>query len=777
MSVNVIDTIKPKNGGSFPVVEAVDVAVSGSTRLDTALAAKANTADLAAKADKSELTDIRTTIALKANQSSLDATNVVVSSKAAQSSLDALSVIVANKADKKDYDDIYAAIDGKADKAYVNTSVTTETNARIAADNNLQAQIDQIEISASAEAVVAPEVIAARVDADGVTYATLKAREDADSKNFTDFKNGVVTSNINYLINAEYFVDCAYYTENPNAQPNFEHPRYLPNANVGAYAAIPVFEGKTYYYNSLYAYFCWIKYGDANATRFSSSVDTKVSGSFTAESNGVVYITIDKRIYSDNVAIFTDSEQMATYKAYDTYYSVKDSIRDNTLYTTLLNGGLKKSPSSYNGTGANGASIVGTSIVIPQGQSGYQSFIGAYFDLTDYHVSTGKVLPCIIAINKGGYSGNIIFDGNYYLGYKVVKKLLYKVDADGTEWYLVYFDYTDNAYFKLFLQIDSSFAVGSETTITIKDAYVISQEFADYVVDKVISAESDIKTVTKLTVGEGKQYTSLRTALEYATEHYSADTIYEVQLYYSEYDVADDITAEELLTSSDYIGLAVTKNVRLVGMNNYRKCVIKLELASTLDPSVRQRISTLNLKDNAELENLTVTAKRARYAIHDDYTSGTENKKTIKNCKFYSDSTYYHRAYGAGFRSGDDWTFENCIFDMADTEAYAPFSAHNNLGFTKAANIKFVNCRFSGGQYGAMFGSLTNNTNILNTIIFEGCKAPDSVPAVRLYEESAGTYGKGCLMSVTGFGNSFDNTDVLIQVTDGQDYSDQVDLL
>jgi len=185
MSVYVIDTIKPKNGGSFPVVEAVDVKVSDSQRLDAALAAKANTSDLATlstaitnKADKSDIIDIRSTLAAKAYQSSLDATNAVVATKAAQSSLDALSVIVDRKADKRDYDNIYAAIDQKASKTELSTATTNLEHSMEQADNDLQAQIDQIEISASAESVVAPEVAAARVDSEGNSYPTLKERLD-----------------------------------------------------------------------------------------------------------------------------------------------------------------------------------------------------------------------------------------------------------------------------------------------------------------------------------------------------------------------------------------------------------------------------------------------------------------------------------------------------------------------------------------------------------------------------------------------------------------------
>lgn len=104
MAVNVIDTIKPKNGGNFPIVEAIDVLVSDGLRLSEALFAKVDTATLIETAE-------------------------------------AIGEIL----------------------------------------NSLQQQIDQIEISASAEAIVAPEVAGARVGADGTSYETLKERLDAEN--------------------------------------------------------------------------------------------------------------------------------------------------------------------------------------------------------------------------------------------------------------------------------------------------------------------------------------------------------------------------------------------------------------------------------------------------------------------------------------------------------------------------------------------------------------------------------------------------------------------
>ena len=113
MPVYVIDTLKPKNGLDFPVVEAIDVFVENYENLADAISHFATDAMIAA---------------------------------------------------------INTVLSGKANTSDVNTAVL-----------NLQNQINQIEISASAESVVAPEVTAARVGADGTSYATLKARLDSES--------------------------------------------------------------------------------------------------------------------------------------------------------------------------------------------------------------------------------------------------------------------------------------------------------------------------------------------------------------------------------------------------------------------------------------------------------------------------------------------------------------------------------------------------------------------------------------------------------------------
>ena len=130
MSVKIIDTLKPKNNGTFPVAEAVDVAVEGYSSLADAVTHFATDTMIAA---------------------------------------------------------INAVLSGKANTSDVNTAVS-----------NLQNQINQIEISASAEAVVAPEVAAARVGTDGTSHVTLKARLDAED-NFNLDNTKQVSNNVDAL--------------------------------------------------------------------------------------------------------------------------------------------------------------------------------------------------------------------------------------------------------------------------------------------------------------------------------------------------------------------------------------------------------------------------------------------------------------------------------------------------------------------------------------------------------------------------------------------------
>ena len=85
MSVKIIDTLKPKNSGTFPVVEAVDVAVAADLRLPEALEAKA---------DASALADTNAAVSAKAN-----ASDVATETASLQAQIDAIVTPVTQDAE------------------------------------------------------------------------------------------------------------------------------------------------------------------------------------------------------------------------------------------------------------------------------------------------------------------------------------------------------------------------------------------------------------------------------------------------------------------------------------------------------------------------------------------------------------------------------------------------------------------------------------------------------------------------------------------------------
>lgn len=124
MSIEIIDILKPKNGLSFKLVDAIDIAVSGYSSLADAVSHFATTA-------------------------MIEAINTALSGKADAADLTALAAVVDTKADDSD--------------------LTTATA-------NLQAQIDAIITPATQDA----EVQNARIAGDGTTYTTLKERIDTE---------------------------------------------------------------------------------------------------------------------------------------------------------------------------------------------------------------------------------------------------------------------------------------------------------------------------------------------------------------------------------------------------------------------------------------------------------------------------------------------------------------------------------------------------------------------------------------------------------------------
>lgn len=273
-----------------------------------------------------------------------------------------------------------------------------------------------------------------------------------------------------------------------------------------------------------------------------------------------------------------------------------------------------------------------------------------------------------------------------------------------------------------------------------------------------------------------KDYANIRECLN--SIHPSKMIHYTINIEEGEYDIRQLFSSDEQ-NSSSFIGLIIPNYVKLKGIGRKEKTILKYELSNSEDK--KSAISTINLNNYAEIENLTIKAKRIRYSVHDDYN--VKDVESIRNCKnvdFIAEDTYYSSCYGSGLVGLGNWKFESCkfIYKSSNLSIHSrTFSNHNNVDVNTHSYIEFDNCRFESNTntHSVDFGSLNNGTTANTLVIFKGCKI-NSGGYVRLIEEAASSYGAGIKYNVTGYFNNFNNDNVVIQNSDGVDYSDNIDL-
>lgn len=316
--------------------------------------------------------------------------------------------------------------------------------------------------------------------------------------------------------------------------------------------------------------------------------------------------------------------------------------------------------------------------------------------------------------------------------------------------------------------------VSTPTSVLSSLSIKVSEQLKGYHIDvsQIDNMNDNFVNTTTYTVGAtGCDFTKLRDAFAACTDG-TANNRYIVKFKGdgSEYNLANEITAEELADSS-FMGVYVPKYTQLVGIGGKNKCIIVLRLDNE-----STKISTLNLYGSSGLEGLTIIGYNTRYTVHDDF-SDPDAVRYVKNCKIIAEKAVYESAWGAGSRSGNTWYFENCEFISNQYNAQ-PFFSHNNMNFTAPTRFYFDNCRFrntiSGGMDHITFRSLNNNANgIINEVYIHGCEASK----VHLGEESQSLYGSGILFACSGYGNTFSNADCTYTSSDGVDYSDRFDFI
>ena len=195
-----------------------------------------------------------------------------------------------------------------------------------------------------------------------------------------------------------------------------------------------------------------------------------------------------------------------------------------------------------------------------------------------------------------------------------------------------------------------------------------------------------------VTVGDGRMFVSLRDAIE-SIKDASISKPYYIYIYEGTYNVMDYFTDEEINSASydstldTFVGLELSDGMHLVGIGDADKIIIHGELATSYSESVRVAISTLNIKGNVSIENVTVTSSNIRYPIHDDFAINANCIHTLKNCKFVNKNPMSNLfvGYGLGAKSGNTINFYDCLI-------IGNLTYHNGGGFTKPSIVNMYNC-------------------------------------------------------------------------------------
>lgn len=197
----------------------------------------------------------------------------------------------------------------------------------------------------------------------------------------------------------------------------------------------------------------------------------------------------------------------------------------------------------------------------------------------------------------------------------------------------------------------------------------------------------DRKIVTLKT--SGGDFDSLRDAFEYI-EANPLTNGYELDIYEGLYDVCADFTDEEINSASYYpilgfVGLYVPNGLYIKGIGSKERIILKGEIATSYSASNREAISTLNLKGDCTIENITVTSKYIRYPIHDDFSTAVDSIHNMINCNFInilnSAGTGRNNAYGLGLRSGENVNINNCYIEPI-------MICHSNVNFSKDSYLE-----------------------------------------------------------------------------------------
>lgn len=221
----------------------------------------------------------------------------------------------------------------------------------------------------------------------------------------------------------------------------------------------------------------------------------------------------------------------------------------------------------------------------------------------------------------------------------------------------------------------------------------------------------------------------------------SETNVYDIYINEGEYNIIEEYFGKEDYTDTNDKGLSLPDYVNLIGLGDRDKVILKGEMPDSIKYRTSRVFSTLNVKYNNNIYNMTITAYNCRYPMHDQTTDSGENcTRYIKNCIFihkgYNGAPYtgvvdeehntteYRwgsaHAYGQGTNNGSYCEFEYSMFDAQGNTGCA-FLTHDNKDAVKGTEIKISHCQFNNKGKSELINISAQGAKICN-ISFVGNK-------------------------------------------------------
>lgn len=105
----------------------------------------------------------------------------------------------------------------------------------------------------------------------------------------------------------------------------------------------------------------------------------------------------------------------------------------------------------------------------------------------------------------------------------------------------------------------------------------------------------------------------------------SETNVYDIYINEGEYNIIEEYFGEEDYTDANDKGLSLPDYVNLIGLGDRDKVILKGEMPDSIKYRTSQAFSTLNVKYNNNIYNMTITAYNCRYPMHDQTSNSSEN--------------------------------------------------------------------------------------------------------------------------------------------------------